>query len=127
MSDQEEKKETGLAARPSRDRPYNQGDGSPGGRPRGGGPPRRDGGGGGRPGGPGRPNRRFFRGKVCPFTVDKINFIDYKDIELLRKYVTDAGKIVPRRVTGVSSKHQRMLTQAIKRARHMALLPFKSR
>lgn len=75
-------------------------------------------------GGGGR-SRRFFRGKVCPFTVDKIHYIDYKDIELLRKYVTDTGKIVPRRVTGVSAKHQRILNQAIKRARYMALLPFK--
>lgn len=77
--------------------------------------------------GGGRPRRPMRRGKVCQFTIDGINYIDYKDIEKLREYLTDQGKIVPRRVTGTSARHQRMLTQAVKRARYMALLPFKAR
>ena len=64
--------------------------------------------------------------KHCPFTAAGITHIDYKDIDLLQKFVTDRGKILPRRITGVSAKHQRLLTQSIKRARHMALLPFVS-
>ncbi len=67
-------------------------------------------------------NRR--RRKVCYFTQNKIEKIDFKDVELLKKFVTDRGKILPRRVTGTSAKYQRMLAIAIKRARHMALLPF---
>ncbi|HEY8364206.1 MAG TPA: 30S ribosomal protein S18 [Haloplasmataceae bacterium] len=67
------------------------------------------------------------RRKVCIFctqTKDKPVTIDYKNVELLRKYVSDRGKILPRRVMGTCSKHQRELTIAIKRARHLALLPF---
>ena len=64
------------------------------------------------------------RRKVCYFTANHITKIDYKDAELLRRFVTDRGKILPRRVTGTSAKYQRMLAVAIKRARHMALLPF---
>jgi small subunit ribosomal protein S18 len=56
--------------------------------------------------------------------VDKIDHVDYKDVEKLRKYVSERGKIMPRRVTGNCAKHQRQLTEAIKRARYMALLPF---
>jgi small subunit ribosomal protein S18 len=56
--------------------------------------------------------------------VDKIEHVDYKDVEKLRKYVSERGKIMPRRVTGNCAKHQRQLTEAIKRARYMALLPF---
>jgi len=123
MPDQETSKEPPQESRPPRDRPSSGPPERSYGRPRSGGGRREGGGGGGRFGG-GR-SRRYFRGKVCPFTVDKIYYIDYKDIELLRKYVTDTGKIVPRRVTGVSAKHQRILTQALKRARYMALLPFK--
>jgi small subunit ribosomal protein S18 len=85
----------------------------------------RGGGGGDRDGG--RRPRRFHRGKVCQFTIEKINYIDYKDIERLRNYVSDTGKILPRRVTGTSARHQRMLTSALKRARYMALLPYKAR
>lgn len=70
--------------------------------------------------------RRKRRPKVCHFCVDKVTGIDYKDIEKLKKYVTDRGKIVPRRVTGACAKHQRQLTGAIKRARVIALLPFTS-
>lgn len=64
------------------------------------------------------------RRKVCFFTVNKIKHIDYKDTDLLRKFVSERGKILPRRVTGTSSKYQRQLTQAIKRSRQMALLAY---
>lgn len=64
------------------------------------------------------------RRKSCPFTASGITHIDYKDIETLKEFITDRGKIMPRRITGVSLRHQRMLTNAIKRARYMALLPF---
>ena len=62
--------------------------------------------------------------KVCYFTKNKITYIDYKDVELLKKFISPNGKITPRRVTGTSAKYQRMLTTAIKRARQMALLPY---
>ncbi|MEG1782407.1 MAG: 30S ribosomal protein S18 [Oscillospiraceae bacterium] len=71
----------------------------------------------------GRPIRRT-RKKVCSFCVEKAQTIDYKDIAKLRKYVSERGKIVPRRVTGTCAQHQRTLTTAIKRARHVALLPY---
>ena len=64
------------------------------------------------------------RRKVCYFTTNKITKIDYKDVDLLKRFVSDRGKILPRRVTGTRAKYQRELTVAIKRARHMALLPF---
>lgn len=64
------------------------------------------------------------RRKVCYFTVNKVEYIDYKDVDLLRKFVSERGKILPRRVTGTSSKYQRQLTTAIKRARQMALLAY---
>ena len=64
------------------------------------------------------------RKKVCNFCVDRIDEIDYKDVDKLRKYVSDKGKILPRRVTGTCAKHQRKVTEAIKRARTIALLPF---
>ena len=70
--------------------------------------------------------RRKRRPKVCHFCVDKIEHVDYKEVEKLKKYVTERGKIVPRRVTGTCAKHQRQLTRAIKRARIIALLPFTS-
>jgi small subunit ribosomal protein S18 len=70
--------------------------------------------------------RRKRRPKVCHFCVDKVTNIDYKEPEKLRRYITDRGKIVPRRVTGTCAKHQRQLTRAIKRARFLALLPFTS-
>lgn len=62
--------------------------------------------------------------KVCTFCVDKVENIDYKDTAKLRRYVTERGKIVPRRISGCCAKHQRQLTIAIKRARQIALLPF---
>ncbi|OXM84540.1 MULTISPECIES: 30S ribosomal protein S18 [Paenibacillus] len=64
------------------------------------------------------------RRKVCYFTVNKIKHIDYKDIETLKKFISERGKILPRRVTGTSAKYQRMLTIAIKRSRQVALLPY---
>jgi small subunit ribosomal protein S18 len=64
--------------------------------------------------------------KQCPFTAAGIRHIDYKDIELLSRFITERGKILPRRITGVSFTHQRMLCSAIKKSRHMALLPFVS-
>ncbi len=71
-----------------------------------------------------RPMRRPARKKVCTFCVDKVESIDYKDVAKLRKYMTEKGKIIPRRMSGVCAKHQRELAVAIKRARVMALLPF---
>lgn len=64
--------------------------------------------------------------KVCRFTQNNVKYIDYKDVKLLQKYVTEQGKIIPKRITGTSSKYQRELSIAIKRARHMALLPYVS-
>ena len=64
------------------------------------------------------------RKKVCQFCADKAETIDYKDVEKLRKYVTERGKILPKRITGTCSMHQRAVTTAIKRARTVALLPY---
>ena len=78
---------------------------------------------------PERENRRGGRKgrkKVCSFCVDKGQTIDYKDYPKLRRYISERAKIVPRRVTGTCARHQRELTVAIKRARHLALLPFSS-
>jgi small subunit ribosomal protein S18 len=84
-----------------------------------------------RPSGPGgRPDsgRKFFRRKkVCKFCVEKIDSINYKDVRLLSQFVAERGKIVPRRLTGVCTPHQRRLTEAIKQARNIALLPFAAR
>lgn len=66
----------------------------------------------------------YRRRKVCYFTENKITKIDFKDVDLLRRFISDKGKILPRRVTGTNAKYQRALTVAIKKARHMALLPF---
>ena len=78
-----------------------------------------------------RPERESRRGgkrrkKVCAFCVDRAEFIDYKDVAKLRRYISERGKILPRRVTGTCARHQRELTVAIKRARHLALLPYTS-
>src|SRR5512136_405868 len=111
---------------------------APGGPPRreggsgGHGGPRREGGGpggpGGGPGGPGgrpRGKRQYFRKKkVCKFCVEKMDFIDYKRPDILSQFVQERGKILPRRMTGVCSRHQRWLGVAIKRARNIALMPF---
>ncbi len=93
--------------------------GGPGG-PR---PPRAPGAGGSGPGG-----RKFFRRKkVCKFCVEKIDAIPYRDVRLLQGFVAESGKIVPRRLTGVCTTHQRRVTRAIKQARNIALLPFAQR
>lgn len=85
-------------------------------------PPRPAGQGGG-PGG-----RKFFRRKkVCKFCVEKIDAIPYRDVRLLQGFVAESGKIVPRRLTGVCTTHQRRVTRAIKQARNIALLPFAQR
>ncbi len=97
--------------------PMQQGAGGPGaGRPEGPGGERRGGGGRG----------RDFRSrrKVCAFCVDHVREIDYKDVSRLRRYLSDRGKIEPRRKTGTCAKHQRRLSVALKNARHMALMPY---
>ena len=101
------------------DRPHSrEGSGHSGGGHSSGGP-------GGPGGGPRRGKRQFFRKKkVCRFCVERIDFIDYKKAEMLQPFVQDRGKIMPRRMTGTCSKHQRWLGVAIKRARNIALLPF---
>ncbi len=79
-----------------------------------------------------RPERDVRRGgrkgrkKVCAFCVDRADFIDYKDVAKLRRFISERGKILPRRVTGTCAYHQRALTVAIKRARHLALRPYTS-
>lgn len=99
--------------RPAGDRPGGRG---PGGRGPGG------------PGGSGPGGRKFFRRKkVCKFCVEKIDSIHYRDVRLLQQFVAERGKIVPRRLTGVCTTHQRRLTRAIKQARNIALLPFAAR
>ena len=113
--------------RPAGDRPQGErSQGGPGGDrgPRPGGPRGpRPGGGPGGPGGPG--GRKFFRRKkVCKFTVEKIDSISYRDVRLLQQFVSDRGKIIPRRLTGTSAPFQRKLTKAIKQARAIALLPY---
>jgi small subunit ribosomal protein S18 len=92
--------------------------GSRGPRP-GGGPGSREGGGGGR--------KYFRRKKVCKFCVEKIEAINYKDVRTLSQFVAESGKIVPRRLTGVCTPHQRRLSSAIKQARNIALLPYAGR
>ncbi|HEX3940748.1 MAG TPA: 30S ribosomal protein S18 [Acidobacteriaceae bacterium] len=106
--------------RPAGDRPERPAGDRPGG-------DRRPGGRG--PGGPGGPGgRKFFRRKkVCKFCVEKIDSIHYRDVRLLQQFVAERGKIVPRRLTGVCTPHQRRLTRAIKQARNIALLPFAAR
>jgi len=82
----------------------------------------------GRPGGgPGGRGKFFRRKKVCKFCTEKIDAIPYRDVRLLQGFVAERGKIVPRRLTGVCTKHQRRLTRAIKQARNIALLPFATR
>ncbi len=71
--------------------------------------------------------KNFGRKKVCRFCKDKVNILDYKDVNILQSFMTDRGKIVPSRITGTCAKHQRMLATAVKRARYMALVPYISR
>ncbi|HIF12468.1 MAG TPA: 30S ribosomal protein S18, partial [Dehalococcoidia bacterium] len=91
---------------------FGRGGGGGGGRP---------GGGGGRPGGGGR---RFGRRRVCMFCVDKMHRVDYKNLELLRRYLADSAKIESSRKSGTCMKHQRVLRRALLRARHLAMLPY---
>jgi small subunit ribosomal protein S18 len=84
--------------------------------------------GAGRPGGgPGGRGKFFRRKKVCKFCTEKLDAIPYRDVKLLQGFVAERGKIVPRRLTGVCTTHQRRLTRAIKQARNIALLPFATR
>jgi small subunit ribosomal protein S18 len=69
-------------------------------------------------------NALFKRKKFCRFTAEKIEWIDYKDVEILKDFITETGKIIPARLTGTKARYQRQLTEAIKRARFLALLPF---
>lgn len=71
-----------------------------------------------------RKKKKLSRTKVCRLTIDRVVFIDYKDVNLLKHYVTERGKIIPRRITGATAKHQRMLNRAVKLARQIALLPY---
>ena len=73
-----------------------------------------------------RQRNRKPKRRVCAFCADKVDTIDYKDVFKLRKYITERGKILPRRISGNCAKHQRQVTVAIKRARHIALLPYSS-
>ena len=72
------------------------------------------------------PRKRVFyrRRKVCKFCAERIDYIDYKDTKLLLQFIPERAKILPRRISGTCAKHQRVLQQAIKRARHLALIPF---
>ena len=73
-----------------------------------------------------RPMRIKRRKKACPFKAAQVKTIDYKDIETLKRFITERGKLLPRRITGVCAKYQRLLAAAVKQARHMAMLPFSS-
>ena len=117
MADETQAKSPETGAAPSQGGPGQGGQGGPGGRP------------GGRPqgGGPGGRGKFFRRKKVCKFCTEKIDAIPYRDVRLLQGFVAERGKIVPRRLTGVCTTHQRRLTRAIKQARNIALLPFATR
>jgi small subunit ribosomal protein S18 len=79
-------------------------------------------------GGEGGGERRFFaKPKTCQFCADKQSMIDYKKVDLLKRYITDEGKIRPRRQTGACARHQRVVAAAIRKARHIALLPYTGR
>lgn len=73
---------------------------------------------------PAHPQKSQLKDKECVFTKAGIEYIDYKDVEVLKHFTNDQGKILPRRVTGTSAKYQRQLAKAVKRARHLAMLPF---
>lgn len=75
---------------------------------------------------PERPKKKVFyrRRKVCKFCVDKIDYADYKDTRMLQGFILERAKILPRRISGTCARHQRMIQQAIKRARHLALIPY---
>ena len=126
MSDEQKPVQAAVPSSPREHREGSGGGGRREGGPGGGGG-RREGGPGG-PGGPGgrpRGKRQYFRKKkVCKFCVEKIDLIDYKRADILSQFVQERGKILPRRMTGVCSRHQRWLGVAIKRARNIALMPF---
>ena len=122
MSDESVKAPEASAPAPQSERPS----GGPGAGP-GAGPGGRPGGRPGGSGGPGGRGKFFRRKKVCKFCTEKIDAIPYRDVRLLQGFVAERGKIVPRRLTGVCTKHQRRLTKAIKQARNIALLPFATR
>ena len=109
--------ESGAPSQPSSGGPGGSGHGPGPGGPRG---PRPSGGPGGR-------GKFFRRKKVCKFCTEKIDAIPYRDVRLLQGFVAERGKIVPRRLTGVCTTHQRRLSRAIKQARNIALLPFATR
>jgi small subunit ribosomal protein S18 len=126
MADEQKQQSQAPSGAPRREGSGGHGGGhGPGG---GHGGPRREGGPGGPGGGPGgrpRGKRQYFRKKkVCKFCVEKMDFIDYKRADILSQFVQERGKILPRRMTGVCSRHQRWLGVAIKRARNIALMPF---
>ena len=73
-----------------------------------------------------RPVKKMPRKKVCIFCVEKVDELDYKDVAKLKKFITEKGKILPRRMSGVCAKHQRMVATAVKRARVMALIPYRA-
>ena len=73
-----------------------------------------------------KPRQRFFKKKICRFCSEKIAGVNYKEVERLQKFLTEKGKIVPRRISGNCSKHQRMLAREIRKARFIALLPFQA-
>ncbi|MDE6967985.1 MAG: 30S ribosomal protein S18, partial [Clostridia bacterium] len=73
-----------------------------------------------------RPVKKMPRKKVCVFCVEKVDELDYKDVAKLKKFITEKGKILPRRMSGVCAKHQRMVATAVKRARVMALIPYRA-
>ena len=116
MSDENQVKAPETSAPAPQSGPPSGPSGGPGGGPRG---PRQGG-----PGGPGGRGKFFRRKKVCKFCTEKIDAIPYRDVRLLQGFVAERGKIVPRRLTGVCTTHQRRLTRAIKQARNIALLPF---
>ena len=124
MADEQKQQTQAPSGAPRREGGHGGGHGPGGGH----GGPRREGGPGGGPGGPGgrpRGKRQYFRKKkVCKFCVEKMDFIDYKRADILSQFVQERGKILPRRMTGVCSRHQRWLGVAIKRARNIALMPF---
>ncbi len=78
----------------------------------------------GRGAGPSRGGRRMHRRRICRFCIEKVDMIDFKDLKLLQNYIPERGKILPRRISGNCAIHQRMLAEAIKRARNIALLPY---
>ena len=73
---------------------------------------------------PSRGGRRIHRRRICRFCIEKTDLIDFKDVKLLQNYIPERGKIIPRRITGNCATHQRMMAEAIKRARNIALLPY---